>query len=97
MNLETEFRIRLQLLRLSQSLYGCAYSVATEACIELFQPQLELQPEYQSSDWVKLKYPPSELSHDEALLLCQCSANHWLAWIPDHGEILLATDEFMSL
>lgn len=90
MNLETEFRIRLQLLRLSQALYGCAYSVATETCVELFQPQP------QPSDWVKLKYPPSDLSHDEALLLCQCSVNHWLAWIPDYGELLLARDEFTA-
>jgi len=39
--------------------------------------------------WVKLLELPSPYSHDEALLLCQVSADEWLAWVPDHGEVTL--------
>jgi hypothetical protein len=45
----------------------------------------ELQP----STWVKLSQVPSSFSFDEALLLCQCSQEEWIAWIPDYGEIVL--------
>ncbi|XWK87177.1 MAG: hypothetical protein U7127_23730 [Phormidium sp.] len=50
----------------------------------------ELQP----STWVKLSEVPSSFSFDEALLLCQCSPDSWLAWIPDHGEAVLHTSQF---
>jgi hypothetical protein len=51
-------------------------------------------PQYQPSTWVRLFNPPTAFSFDEAWLLCQCSDEEWLAWIPDYGEILLYTDEF---
>lgn len=41
------------------------------------------------SIWVRLLELPSPYSCDEALLLCQVSADEWLAWVPDHGEIKL--------
>ncbi|MGG6293284.1 hypothetical protein ACQ4M4_02580 [Leptolyngbya sp. AN02str] len=47
-----------------------------------------------TSSWVKLLYPPSECSFDEALLLCQESADCWIAWVPDHGEVRLSTGSF---
>jgi hypothetical protein len=52
---------------------------------------------YQPSTWVKLFNPPTAYSFDQAWLLCQCSEDQWLAWVPDYGEILLNTDEFCSL
>ncbi len=50
----------------------------------------ELQP----GKWVKLLDLPSAFSFDEALLLCQCSAREWVAWIPDSGEEVLHTSQF---
>jgi hypothetical protein len=50
----------------------------------------ELQP----GRWVKLLDLPSAFSFDEALLLCQCSASEWVAWIPDCGEEVLHTRQF---
>jgi hypothetical protein len=47
------------------------------------------------SIWVRLVNPPTAFSFDEAWLLCETSENHWLAWIPDYGEILLHRDEFV--
>jgi hypothetical protein len=55
--------------------------------------QQELQPD----TWVHLLELPSTYSFDEALLLCQMSADEWLAWIPDHGEAVLHTSQFCSL
>lgn len=52
---------------------------------------------YTASTWVKLLNPPTAFSFDEAWLLCQCSEDQWLGWIPDYGEILLHTREFCSL
>jgi hypothetical protein len=49
---------------------------------------------YQPSTWVHLLEPLSPLSFDEALLLCQHSENEWIAWVPDHGEIILNTSQF---
>lgn len=53
--------------------------------------------EWEPSTWVKVFNPPTAFSFDEALLLCQASEDQWLAWIPDHGEILLHVDDFCSL
>jgi hypothetical protein len=44
--------------------------------------------EIQAGNWIKLTNLPSEMSHDEALLLCQKSAHEWIVWIPDYGESL---------
>jgi hypothetical protein len=51
---------------------------------------------HQPSTWVQLVDPPTAFSFDQALLLCQCSDDQWLAWIPDYGEILLSTSDFNS-
>ena len=48
------------------------------------------------STWVQLLELPSPFSFDEALLLCPVSADEWLAWIPDHGEVILHTRQFLS-
>ena len=49
---------------------------------------------YKRDEWVKLLEMPSESSFDEALLLCQESPETWVAWIPDHGEIVLHRSHF---
>ncbi|KKI98287.1 hypothetical protein PROH_21055 [Prochlorothrix hollandica PCC 9006 = CALU 1027] len=43
----------------------------------------------QAGDWVALYEPPSKYAHDRGLLLCETSADHWLLWVPDHGEVEL--------
>ena len=52
--------------------------------------------EYQASTWVHLLELPSTFSYDEALLICQQSEDEWLAWVPDHGEVVLNTRQFCS-
>lgn len=54
----------------------------------------QFSQELQPSTWVKLSEPPSSFCFEEALLLCQCSANSWLAWIPDYGEAVLHRSQF---
>lgn len=49
---------------------------------------------YNRDSWVKLIGRPSELAHDEAKLLCQESANTWVAWVPEHGEVVLDRSNF---
>lgn len=56
-----------------------------------------IQPEFEPSTWVRLLEPPSDFSSDEALLLCQCSDDRWLAWVPDYGEISLHLDQFRAM
>ena len=60
------------------------------------QPPVEqlIDRQLQPSDWVNLINPPTAYSFDEAWLLCQVDVDHWLAWVPDYGEILLHTTEF---
>ena len=53
-------------------------------------------PKFAASTWVRLFNPPTAFSFDEAWLLCECSEEKWLAWIPDYGEILLSTNEFCA-
>lgn len=57
----------------------------------------ESQPEYQVNTWVHLLQQPSDYSYEEALLLCQLSAQEWVAWIPDHGEAVLNVRQFCAL
>lgn len=57
-------------------------------------PESSLFSELPRNTWVKLKELPSFFSHDEALLLCSLSSSEWVAWIPDHGEIVLNVQEF---
>ena len=49
---------------------------------------------YNRDAWVKLIQPPSEYSFDEAKLLCQESPDTLVAWVPDHGEIILDKSQF---
>ncbi|MBE9191602.1 hypothetical protein IQ230_14850 [Gloeocapsopsis crepidinum LEGE 06123] len=49
---------------------------------------------YTRDTWVKLLQSPSEYAFDEAKLLCQESPDTWLAWVPDHGEVVLDRSDF---
>jgi hypothetical protein len=83
MKLETEFRLHLQLQQ------WVRVQVAGEV-----RPSYSIDPEdIFPSAWVPLKRRPTPYSADEALLLCQCSNDQWLAWVPNYGEITLSTDE----
>lgn len=44
--------------------------------------------------WVKLRHLPSSYSFDEAMLLTQESADIWVAWVPEHGEVRLHRRDF---
>ena len=55
------------------------------------------QQKFQADTWVQLLELPSTFSFDEALLLCQVSADEWVAWIPSHGEAVLNTRQFCAL
>ncbi|OKH28394.1 hypothetical protein [Chroogloeocystis siderophila] len=49
---------------------------------------------YTRDTWVKLLQSPGEYAFAEAKLLCQESSDTWLAWVPDHGEVLLDQSDF---
>lgn len=49
---------------------------------------------YTRDEWVKLLQPPSEYAADQAQLLCQESTDTWVAWVPDHGEVVLNRSNF---
>jgi hypothetical protein len=49
---------------------------------------------YNCNTWVKLLQPPSDYGFDEAKLLCQEYPNTWVAWVPDHGEVMLDRSHF---
>ncbi|MEH1944951.1 MAG: hypothetical protein V7L01_32700 [Nostoc sp.] len=55
---------------------------------------LEALQRLRASTWVKLLLLPNPFSFDEALLLCPVSADEWLAWVPDHGELILNIRQF---
>lgn len=56
---------------------------------QVFPIDRNLQP-LQANTWVHLQELPSPYSFSEALLLCPQDQDHWLVWIPDHGEALLS-------
>lgn len=56
--------------------------------------EVRFSPEYQPGTWVNLSELPNPYSHDEALLLCENTQHQWIAWIPDHGEIILDRHQF---
>ena len=49
---------------------------------------------YTRDTWVKLLQLPSCYAFDEAKLLCQDSPETWIAWVPDHGEVVLDKSKF---
>lgn len=69
-----------------------AFAQTANFCwLPAFTPQ---SSEPQASTWVSLLEPPSAFSYDEALLLCQQSEDEWLAWVPEHGEVVLHVNQF---
>jgi hypothetical protein len=49
---------------------------------------------YNRDTWVKLLEKPGDYAFDEAKLLCQDSSTTWVAWVPDHGEVVLDRSDF---
>lgn len=86
MELETEFRIRLQL---HQLLIASCHAVVCGMRYRSARSASDL-----ASTWVTLSQANASVWSDEALLLCQTSADEWLAWVPDYGEITLTIDSF---
>lgn len=58
--------------------------------------QIPCAPRIEANTWVHLLQLPSDFAFDEAFLLCQVSFDEWLAWVPDHGEVRLSTQQFYS-
>ncbi|MCT7955870.1 hypothetical protein [Laspinema palackyanum] len=56
-----------------------------------------LWQEPEPNTWVQLLEQPSEYSADQALLLCKCGDREWVAWVPEHGEVILHEDQFYGL
>jgi hypothetical protein len=97
MRLETELRIRLQLMQLESAgadrppsdcqIQCCDSDLAANSPIV---PSFDPAP----STWVKLVQAIDLFSSEDALLLCPLSYDFWLAWIPDYGEAILAQQAF---
>lgn len=49
---------------------------------------------YNRDAWVKLFQRPNEYADQEAKLLCQESFTTWIAWVPNHGEVVLDRSQF---
>ncbi|WP_448601606.1 hypothetical protein [Thermoleptolyngbya sp.] len=49
---------------------------------------------YNRDAWVKLLQPLSAYSFNEAKLLCEDPSGRWVAWVPDHGEVILNQSDF---
>ena len=90
MNLETEFRLRVQLHQLERELCNSSAWTKEETCITCY-------PEIPAATWVRLTQRPTPFSSDEALILCQCAENQWIAWVPDYGEITLSASDVAGI
>ncbi len=72
--------------------------------LDLKQANTEIQPQWQPlvgyisefapSTWVQMREKPNPYSYDQALLLCQVTEDEWVAWVPDHGEMVLYRHQF---
>lgn len=51
----------------------------------------------QPGQWVQLRDRLSNYSYDQALLQCEGSNGHWVAWVPDHGLAMLKREQFLKL
>lgn len=49
---------------------------------------------YNRDAWVTLLQPLSDYSFNEAKLLCEDLLGRWVAWVPDHGEVILDRSDF---
>ncbi|MGF1458082.1 MAG: hypothetical protein ACFBSG_03555 [Leptolyngbyaceae cyanobacterium] len=49
---------------------------------------------YAKNTWVNLWQSPSSRGIKLAQLLCQESLSTWIAWIPNHGEVVLDRSQF---
>jgi hypothetical protein len=95
--LETELRIRIQLMRLEQDGVDCACCYVKHDNPKAWNPSFLPEVKPAPSTWVKLNQCPGLCSSDEALLLCQVTQNQWLVWVPDYGELILEREGFYLL
>ncbi|MEL6763271.1 MAG: hypothetical protein AAFO87_06310 [Cyanobacteria bacterium J06607_6] len=54
------------------------------------------QIRYVRNTWVQLLQTPRRGISARARLLCQESLSTWIAWIPNHGEVVLDRSQFYS-
>jgi hypothetical protein len=59
------------------------------------KPYLAIALSLQPHTWVQFQSSNATTSREEALLLCQTEAGHWLAWSPDQGEFLLEAQDIL--
>jgi hypothetical protein len=81
-----------------------AFNIAYPGCF--LWPELDRDPDqrwspvchitYTRDAWVKLFQRPSEFAEAEAKLLCQESPSTWIAWVPNHGEVVLDRSQFYA-
>lgn len=81
---------------------GVCYGQISRSAAVLPQNSWQIKPyipdglALQPNTWVQVQHDLNAIASQEALLLCR-DANHWLAWIPDYGEIRLDLNEFEVL
>lgn len=85
------------LLQYSQLLENTSVSDILKGLSTQLSSYPACQITYNRDAWVQLNGLPSEYSFEEALLLCQQDSDKWLAWVPDHGQIVLNQSDFYIL
>lgn len=56
-----------------------------------------VEPDFQPGIWVQLLVRPADANQDEALLLAPDRDQHWLVWIPGHGQAYVAGRDLYPL
>jgi hypothetical protein len=72
---------------ISQEVSASETLLVTQELIESFLGQIKEKA--RSEIWIKISDLPNSFYFDEAILLCQKSENSWIAWIPEHGQIVI--------
>lgn len=89
-------------IRCDRSDAGICYGQISQSAAVLPQNRWQIKPYIpegvtpQPNMWVQIQHDLDAIASQEALLLCR-DANHWLAWIPDYGEIRLGLQAFEVL
>ncbi len=89
-------------IRCDRSKAGICYGQISQSAAVLPQDCWQIKPYIsegttaQPNTWVHIQHDLDAIASQEALLLCR-DANHWLAWIPDYGEIRLGLQTFEVL
>lgn len=97
MRLETEFRLRSQLMTWVPA--WTQNPTRDRSSPDGGDPAIPMPPLLPQSFasaglWVKLRQAPGPFSSETALLLCELESGQWVAWVPDQGEVTLDPGEF---